>query len=683
MISKKVFFCTIYALSFSYAAQSQNQDSQEYTSLWKNESFSKYNIENEYIDLRNENTKHFINGNGDFTAFVSSSDIHYKEEGKWKTIYNSITPSPNGDGFENIHNKYKSFYPKSSEGSITTILPCQSSIKEMVDMKMYYEGNDAVINMMNILSKQGEVDKNILIYPKVYGESIDLRLTQGPNKRKLDYIIRDKEVIENIPSSAEYIVFEESVLLPSGWSSELKNNEIHIYNSENKLVAMYGKPLTFEEKRHLDEPNSISDEQGENNNDENIFLDSNLDSNTSQEVSERTSSDLINEATFEINQIDNKLIIKTKLAIEWLSSENRNFPVVIDPTIIVEPNNLTDRTWTVGDDGYNYGSVLMYGLDWAWFVQSAIRFDLTGVPGTAIVNSTNAYYYQYDWLGGPLNRNYLWTNSANPVTTKGINLYNSMNTPYSVQNSVPPYIEWHMTPFNGTGITAVQNNIGGFLNCGVFPVNTWGSDDIVLFRNHTFTNRPYLEIVYEFNTLPVTFTDFSTECLDDKVLVKWSTASEQNSSHYILERSFDGASWQEINRQDGQGNSNSNVDYQFKDKKRGGVVYYKLTQYDMDGEFEELQPISANCEVEGVDVNLYPNPTNNKLNIKLLSTEVTFDNAIISIQNIEGRKVYAETLKTNSTETILNVKELEKGIYNVQIIFDDHTQIINKRFVVH
>jgi hypothetical protein len=60
-----------------------------------------------------------------------------------------------------------------------------------------------------------------------------------------------------------------------------------------------------------------------------------------------------------------------------------------------------------------------------------------------------------------------------------------------------------------------------------------------------------------------------------------------------VERSTDLSSWVNIGFVEGMGNSQQLVKYYFEDKSPvHGVNYYRLTQYDTNGDFEILQTIA-------------------------------------------------------------------------------------------
>jgi hypothetical protein len=74
--------------------------------------------------------------------------------------------------------------------------------------------------------------------------------------------------------------------------------------------------------------------------------------------------------------------------------------------------------------------------------------------------------------------------------------------------------------------------------------------------------------------------------------LKWATASEQNSSHFDIERSEDGEIWKFIANKTAAGNSQTKINYSHLDSYiNQNNVYYRLLQYDIDGKFEIYGPI--------------------------------------------------------------------------------------------
>lgn len=89
--------------------------------------------------------------------------------------------------------------------------------------------------------------------------------------------------------------------------------------------------------------------------------------------------------------------------------------------------------------------------------------------------------------------------------------------------------------------------------------------------------------------VPVTMTHVDAALLaPDHARVNWSTASEQANQGWAVERSSDGATWEEIGFVPGVGDSHEPRDYYFDDRDLRGLAeaYYRLEQRDYDGTSE-------------------------------------------------------------------------------------------------
>jgi hypothetical protein len=75
-------------------------------------------------------------------------------------------------------------------------------------------------------------------------------------------------------------------------------------------------------------------------------------------------------------------------------------------------------------------------------------------------------------------------------------------------------------------------------------------------------------------------------------MLYWSTSSEHNSSHFIVEKSEDGYSWRNIGQIPTSINSTQQLDYSIVDDNVSpSINYYRLHQYDIDGINEIFGPI--------------------------------------------------------------------------------------------
>ena len=177
--------------------------------------------------------------------------------------------------------------------------------------------------------------------------------------------------------------------------------------------------------------------------------------------------------------------------------------------------------------------------------------------------------------------------------------------------------------------------------------------------------------------LPIELISFTGHCLSENIMLKWSTASERNNDYFSLERSLDGTSWQIITLVDGAGNSNSIVNYSFIDQElNNSLSYYRLKQTDFDGIFEYSDIIAQNnCSDIVSELTIYPNPTNELLNISFSGDISKFIS--MSISNVLGEITYYSELY----QPKIVVENKINGIYFLHINLESNS--INTKFIVN
>lgn len=108
--------------------------------------------------------------------------------------------------------------------------------------------------------------------------------------------------------------------------------------------------------------------------------------------------------------------------------------------------------------------------------------------------------------------------------------------------------------------------------------------------------------------LPVELLYFEGEANPTFNYLKWATASEQNSSYFDIEKSTDGEIWRTIGQEQAAGNSTEKINYSYVDNiDQFTLHYYKLVQYDIDGQFKIYGPIVLNNEIKEKKITKYIN----------------------------------------------------------------------------
>ena len=105
-----------------------------------------------------------------------------------------------------------------------------------------------------------------------------------------------------------------------------------------------------------------------------------------------------------------------------------------------------------------------------------------------------------------------------------------------------------------------------------------------------------------------------------------------------------------------------------------GINYYRLTQYDLDGQYEYSHIISITIEDEGNFI-ISPNPVNKMVHI---TTEDFQEGTIAKIVNTNGATV--KTIVLQNRITPVYTEELSPGLYI--IVIDQHGKQVQKRMII-
>lgn len=179
-------------------------------------------------------------------------------------------------------------------------------------------------------------------------------------------------------------------------------------------------------------------------------------------------------------------------------------------------------------------------------------------------------------------------------------------------------------------------------------------------------------LVDQANPLPIELISFNVECSgNNEVVLKWSTASETNNSHFIIEKSFDAINFFEIGNVAGAGNSSTTLYYSFTDNNVNGFAYYRLKQVDFNGTYSYSNIEVANCSSSGNSVTGLTITDNN---LTVLMDMVKDMNLTFVLYDYRGRLILNETrtVQEGNSRVELNSKmNLSKGIYMLSIIGND------------
>ena len=171
---------------------------------------------------------------------------------------------------------------------------------------------------------------------------------------------------------------------------------------------------------------------------------------------------------------------------------------------------------------------------------------------------------------------------------------------------------------------------------------------------------------FQSGTLPVVLTDFKVSEKGSSVALTWKTATEINSSHFVIERSTDGKDWTAIGTIQAAGNISVEQNYSFTDAAPAdGTNYYRLRIVDIDNAQKFSLIKSATFKATDLVIITGPNPATSYLNINV-STPGNQPYRL-RLVNRTGQVVYDQKQAASTKRLQLNVSNYAEGTYFVEV----------------
>ena len=173
--------------------------------------------------------------------------------------------------------------------------------------------------------------------------------------------------------------------------------------------------------------------------------------------------------------------------------------------------------------------------------------------------------------------------------------------------------------------------------------------------------------------LPVELLNFSAFKEDEHIFITWETAAEINNDYFIVEKSIDGNNWEQITKVSGAGNSFVPITYSIIDPNGcNGNCYYRLKQIDFDGTQTTYKAVLLQGKTQNtkLEVNVYPNPTYDFVDISLLIQEN--ESYTIILTNTLGEIIHKREKKLVKGLNYMHISLTNylKGSYYLQVYSD-------------
>lgn len=178
--------------------------------------------------------------------------------------------------------------------------------------------------------------------------------------------------------------------------------------------------------------------------------------------------------------------------------------------------------------------------------------------------------------------------------------------------------------------------------------------------------------------LPVSLSAFTGRQKEDQIELSWTTVTELNNDHFMVERSGNGIDFLPIGQVPGAGNSQVEQQYHFRDKAPlFQNNYYRLRQVDIDGT-EEVHPIihiNFKTEAAKTALQIWPTIAGDFVNIRL--ENATWKNPLW-IRNMNGLLIKTLPPEKEGMVHRIPINELSAGWYLLQ--YQTADELISKRF---
>ncbi|MDC1221450.1 T9SS type A sorting domain-containing protein [Salibacteraceae bacterium] len=322
----------------------------------------------EDISKRDYFTKHYELSNGNYQAVISGGPVHYEDQnGQLLDIQQTITSSQGQFSFENSTNLFNMKFP--SEIGLNGVSVGQGdsyiSFGSQASIKALSISGELLLNLESAQSNEIEVNDNKASYPLFSIAQSEYIVGNGELKNNLIL----EELPSNIPAGAEYITFTETLRMPQGWklvgegeeitSKKIIGSGVGIFNSNNELMYQIPVPDVYEEL-HPDNA---------------IYADGNW------------------RASYQIEEITNGVYeFSTLVPVSWLTDQQRQFPVVIDPTITVAGSL---GGWQNSNSAYNDATFYVFTANnySSTTYRAWTKWNISSIPTGSIVLNSEVQMY--------------------------------------------------------------------------------------------------------------------------------------------------------------------------------------------------------------------------------------------------------------------------------------------------
>jgi hypothetical protein len=297
------------------------------------------------------------------------------------------------------------------------------------------------------------------------------------------------------------------------------------------------------------------------------------------------------------------------------------------------------------------------------------------------------------WLNGNINPDTdfdcnTMSPAERPVTAEAVRLQNPPGTNYDIENGLNHIlrISWNS---GTTTITAKVLNLAGTITYGTIsavidPMTVFGTNTPYfgftgstggLTNNQSFCLPPIL--------LPIELTKWEASCATDFVMLDWETNFENNNDYFMLEYSDNGIDfipWKIVQAVDALIADNKLVYHERFENHENKLIYFRLSQHDIDGQISYFSIQSSNCLSSSSNLKII----NQKQIDGLLNLQIeTFEEGghTVSVYNVLGELVNEGYFQFEKgvNNCSLNLSNYSESMYFIRV--SNSKEIFSKKVI--
>lgn len=302
---------------------------------------------------------------------------------------------------------------------------------------------------------------------------------------------------------------------------------------------------------------------------------------------------------------------------------------------------------------------------------TTVNSDLGSVNANVTVNASQQVNGAGDWYVG---RVYEITPTTQPTDSVNVSLYyNSFDFDDYNANVTPD----KQIDYDETAGTLSNFNISQFHGTDAIGSQL---EDMLVPESVSF-NGTFWTVSFHVNSfstfvgsgqstvLPIDLKNISAKNAGKENIINWETANEHEGEYFVLQRSADGRTFENMVAIQGKGTAASY--HQVDNAPLSGVNYYRLyLPNNQNGKYSPV--VTATLNADNIfSVSAYPNPAKNNAQIKIVG--MLQADATLQFLDVTGKVVKTVAVKNNSMQ--VDLSELPMGVYTLKYQDSLHTTI--------